>query len=51
MDGKTQVFPGLVLNGHVEVGILEIYGRYPLPILEGGSYCFQCFNFMLTVES
>ena len=44
---KTQVLPGLILNGYMEVGVFKIYGRYPLPSLEGGLYCIQCLHFEL----
>ena len=45
LDMKSQVFPGLFLYRDMEVGVLEIYLGYPLPLLEGCSYCFRCLHF------
>ena len=55
---KTHVLPGLTVNWYVEVGVFEltvnwyvevgvfeIYGGYPLPRLQGGSYCLWGLHF------
>ena len=34
LDMESEIFPGLFLYRDVEVSVLEVYGRNPLPLLE-----------------